>query len=200
MPKPTHFAGTGVELWFGGSDTPVPPDPPETTSSPAFTVAVAGYGASDRVLVRYTVDGRNGQTVLGLPRKGTLADGGAAVTFLYGEITGLRPGADVTYTITLERRAPGQLITLPAAGDPAAQSYRFIFAGKTAAVRSTALAASASSGMAVASSSSTATPAATPQAPAPPAAQAPSPPKATPIPGLSDRAVTVLANRGITTP
>src|SRR5215468_7127114 len=82
MPDLIHLIGDGVELWFGGDDTPIPQAPPEMTSKPEFTVAVAGYRPGDRVLIRYLVEGRQGQMELGLLRKAKRPDTGGDVTFL----------------------------------------------------------------------------------------------------------------------
>jgi hypothetical protein len=52
-----HLTADGVELWFGGADTPVPPDPPATTAAPQFTVAVLGFQPGDRVAERQFSNG-----------------------------------------------------------------------------------------------------------------------------------------------
>ena len=117
-------------MWFGGTDTPIPPGPPETTSAPDFTVAVAGYRLGDRVLLRYVVDGRQGQMELGRLRTAKRAGTGEDITFLHGELTGLRAGAQVQYTIVLERRHPRGLVSLPSPDEQPSYTFRFIYAGK----------------------------------------------------------------------
>src|SRR5438094_123649 len=101
MPAPVAFEGLGVRVWFGDTDTPIPPNPPAATSAPQFTVAVAGATSSDRIVIRYRVDGRSGELPLVRTRVARLNDK-ETTTYLRGQITGLRHRAEVQYNVIFE--------------------------------------------------------------------------------------------------
>ena len=129
MAAPFAFEGLGVRVWFGDSETPIPSSPPVATSAPQFTVAVAGATSSDRVVVRYRVDGRSGELPLVRSRVARLNDKETA-TYFKGQITGLRHAAEVQYNIVFERRTRKGISRLPSDVDPQAYPYRFLFAAK----------------------------------------------------------------------
>jgi len=127
-----RLSGGGVELSFGDSDTPLPPDPPETTAHPQFMVAAVGARPTDQILVRYKVNGRENR--LRLVRVGSARKSdGQPMTLLGGEIMGLRSGSEVAYAIVFERMTPQGVFQLPGGQESPSYPYRFVFAADSPA-------------------------------------------------------------------
>ena len=127
MPALVRLNGFDVELWFGGADTPVPPDPPALSTDSSFTVAVSGARPTDQVLVRYRSNGRPGQIRLARARKASGPDG-HPVLLLSGEIIGLKPGSQVSYSIVFERLTHKGVQRLPTDADAGRYPYQFVLA------------------------------------------------------------------------
>lgn len=126
MPAVVHYSGNGLELWFGGADTPVPPDPPTTTPNAQFTVALVGGKVTDQVYVHYRVDKRDLR--LRLARSRLIRDSsGKEVQYLFGKVTGLRSGSAVSYEVLFERITPQGVVRLPMNYDQNRYPYAFLY-------------------------------------------------------------------------